>query len=144
MDIHFTPLKIIEGTGGAVLHALKASSPDYVGFGEAYFSTVFYGETKNWRKHTRMTCNLIVPVGGVKFCVIDGSASKAAGKLVTKEFELSRSNYGRLTIPPGYWFNMQGMEPGLNLILNIADIEHDAGEMVTLQGGNISFQSFQF
>lgn len=144
MDIIFTPLKIIEGTGGKVLHGIKASSQGFIGFGEAYFSTISFGETKNWRKHLRMTCNLIVPIGCVKFSIVDEPASLSAGELITQKFELSPVNYGRLTIPPGYWFNMQGTDPKINLVLNIADQEHDASELLTLPASIQNLQNFQF
>ena len=53
--------------GGNVLHALKASEKEFHGFEEAYFSTIEINKIKAWKRHLRMTMNLIVPVGEVQF-----------------------------------------------------------------------------
>ena len=62
-----TPLRRIYHPKGDVLHALKSTESDYQGFGEAYFTTIIKNETKGWKKHQRMTMNLIVPTGSVRF-----------------------------------------------------------------------------
>jgi dTDP-4-dehydrorhamnose 3,5-epimerase len=122
-----TPLKIVPNPKGNILHALKRSDPGYKAFGEAYFSTVHYGEIKGWKKHSRMLLNVLVPVGEIKFVLYDdrpGSVTKGN----YREERLSLSNYNRLTIPPAIWMGFQGLGAGLNLLLNIADIEHDPRE----------------
>ena len=43
---------------------------------------------------------------------------------------LSHSNYKRLTIPPGLWVAFEGIGMNLNLLLNIADLEHDPQEII--------------
>lgn len=62
-----TSLKRVRVTGGDVLHALKMTDDGFDGFGEAYFSMIEQGEIKGWKYHKRMTMNLIVPLGSVKF-----------------------------------------------------------------------------
>ena len=57
-----TPLKQIYNSKGDIFHAMKKSDKGFNGFGEAYFSTILKGEIKGWKKHTRMTLNIIVPV----------------------------------------------------------------------------------
>ena len=69
--ITISPLKEIEVEGGNVLHALKKSDSSFKDFGEAYFSFVNFGHVKAWKKHSKMTLNLIVPIGEVKFVFID-------------------------------------------------------------------------
>ena len=44
--ILLTPLKVIHHPKGDIYHALKASSPGYQGFGEAYFSIIKKGDIK--------------------------------------------------------------------------------------------------
>jgi dTDP-4-dehydrorhamnose 3,5-epimerase len=118
-----TPLKRIEGAAGDVLHGLKASAPGYAGFGEAYFSEIHEGAVKSWRRHSRVTVNLIVPVGQVRFAVHDEAQQQTEG------YELgARRNYARLTIAPGIWFAFKGAGPGSSLILSIIDREHDPAE----------------
>ena len=65
--VTLTPLRQIHHSKGDVFHALKNTESSFSEFGEAYFTTVHAGETKGWKKHTRMRMNLIVPVGSVRF-----------------------------------------------------------------------------
>ena len=125
--IKITPLKCFESSSGSVMHALKSSDPDFVQFGEAYFSTVNKSAVKGWKRHKQMIANLIVPSGSVKFVLFD-SRLEPIEPSKFEEVILSRDNYVRLTIPPGIWFAFQGLSPDLNLILNIASVEHDPNE----------------
>ena len=43
-----TPLKQIYHPKGNVFHGMKKSDPGFSGFGEAYFSTINFGDTKIW------------------------------------------------------------------------------------------------
>lgn len=122
-----TPLKIIEHPKGNIFHGMKNVDPGYVDFGEAYFSTITKGEIKAWKKHFRMTLNLIVPVGKVKFVLFD-DREHSPSENTFGEIILSTENYYRLTIPPNVWMGFQGIGDNLNLILNIADIPHDPDE----------------
>lgn len=120
----FTPLKQIHVPGGDVFHALKKSEDSFRGFGEAYFSFVEKDVVKGWKRHSRMYCNLIVPVGLVTFNCIspDGRAS------IFRLGSGTGGGYGRLTIPPGYWFGFGGCFEPTSCILNIADILHEPDE----------------
>ncbi|MDG1737050.1 MAG: dTDP-4-dehydrorhamnose 3,5-epimerase [Paracoccaceae bacterium] len=127
-DIIFTPLKIIPTPGGSVQHAMKKSDEGFSGYGEAYFSVCETGVVKAWKLHKEMTLNLIVPVGSIRFVVFDPCESfESQGTF--NEFVLSPSNYGRLTIPPKLWMGFQGLSNGGNILLNIANLEHDPDEV---------------
>lgn len=126
-----TPLKIIPGENGDVLHAMKVSDPTFSTFGEAYFSTVKDGSRKGWKKHTRMVLNLVVPVGEIAFVLYDERAGSATrGHFF--EIRLSRKNYQRLTVPPGIWMAFSGTGGGDNMLLNMASIQHDPAEAENL------------
>lgn len=127
-----TPLEIIGGDLGDVLHAMKQDDPGCGRFGEAYFSTVRFNAVKAWKRHSRMTSNLVVPAGEVRFVIVDDRPGNGAGQSVM-EVVLSRENYRRLTVPPGLWMGFQGVDRGLNLLLNIADIPHDPAECEQLE-----------
>ncbi len=121
-----TPQRRIETPKGDVLHALKRSGPGFAGFGEAYFSMVDAGSIKGWKRHSRMTLNLVVPVGRVRFVILQSDA--VAGEIKASEtIELGLANYARLTVPPGLWLAFQGLE-AVNLVLNVASEEHDPAE----------------
>jgi dTDP-4-dehydrorhamnose 3,5-epimerase len=126
-----TPLKIIPTDNGDVLHGLKATDQGFISFGEAYFSTVGQGKKKGWKKHTRMTLNLIVTSGAIGFILFDDRADSATQKELFK-VNLSRDNYQRLTVPPGIWVAFSGESGEENMLLNIASIQHDPTEAVNL------------
>ena len=133
-----TPLKRIENSKGDIFHAMKASSEGFAGFGEAYFSTVHAGDIKGWKCHTRMTLNLVVPVGAVRFVIYDdqdGSTTKGQFFDIT----LSADNYARLTIAPGLWMAFQGIGEAQNMLLNMANIEHDPTEAINRDLGETEF-----
>lgn len=127
--IEITPLKIIEGADGNVMHAIKNSDPQYSQFGEAYFSTVKYQKIKGWKKHSQMISNLIVPHGEIQFVFYDDRQNS-----ITKDayltINLSQKNYQRLTVQPGLWMAFKGMGKGQNMVLNFANICHDPNESI--------------
>lgn len=132
-DILITPLARIATSGGDVLHAMKQSDAGYSGFGEAYFSWVAAGAVKAWKRHTRMTMNVVVPVGQARFVFrLDG----------TEEFrveEIGVARYARLTVPPGIWFGFKGLLEPQSLVLNIASIPHDPNEVERLTLSEIKY-----
>jgi len=69
--IILTPLKQIYNPKGDIFHAMKKSDKGFDGFGEAYFSTVHQSDIKGWKKHTKMTLNLVVARGEIEFVVYD-------------------------------------------------------------------------
>ena len=74
--VTLTPLKQIYNPKGNIFHAMKKNDDGFDGFGEAYFSTVRKDDIKGWKKHTKMTLNLIVPVGTIEFVVYDENAKE--------------------------------------------------------------------
>lgn len=133
--LYITPLKQIPHPKGDILHGIRKTDPGFTGFGEAYFSTIKQGDIKAWKRHSRMTLNLIVPEGEVKFVLYDDRENSITAGLF-QEITLSKSNYKRLTIPPNIWMGFQGLGNGLNLLLNVADIEHDPNEQENVSPEN--------
>ena len=125
--VSLTPLEIIPGDAGDILHAMKRTDASFCGFGEVYFSTVNRGQVKDWKRHRKMTLGLVVPCGEIKFVLYDDRAkSPSCGKIL--EIVLSLGNYQRLTVPPMIWMGFMGIGHGLNMLLNIASIPHDPQE----------------
>src|ERR1700676_1762471 len=127
VDFLLTPLRIIPGVSGEVMHALKQEEGSFQGFGEAYFSTVNNGALKGWKKHQKMILNLVVPMGTIRFVLYDGRSDSKSFRTI-QELTLSRENYQRLTVPAGIWMAFQGIGEGENMLLNIASIPHDPSE----------------
>ena len=56
------------------------------------------------------------------------------------DVSLSIDNYYRLTVPPNLWIAFKGIDKDINLLLNIADFEHDPKEIERLELPDISYQ----
>tara|TARA_Y100001960_G_C14682119_1_gene831770 strand:- start:172 stop:621 length:450 start_codon:yes stop_codon:yes gene_type:complete len=133
-----TPLKKIFHPKGDIFHGIKKSDKGFSGFGEAYFSIIKKSEIKGWNKHKKMTLNLVVPIGEVIFVIYDDrEESKSKGSFFT--VVLSPSNYQRLTVPIGLWMAFRGNGSIINLILNVASIEHDPNEIERLDLDQIDY-----
>jgi dTDP-4-dehydrorhamnose 3,5-epimerase len=130
-----SPLRIIQGDSGNVMHALKKSDKTFSAFGEAYFSTVEKDAVKGWKRHRQMTLNLIVSAGEIFFVLYD-TREKSSTRGILQEITLSLNNYQRLTVPPGIWMAFKGLDSSVNMLLNIASIPHDPAEAENLPVNN--------
>ncbi|KJY78460.1 dTDP-4-dehydrorhamnose 3,5-epimerase [Vibrio coralliilyticus] len=129
--VSITPLKRIYHEKGDIYHAMKSSEETFSSFGEAYFSTINFSDVKGWKKHQKMIMNIIVPIGSIKFVLYDDRPhSITRGEYF--ETVICKSNYVRLTVPPGVWMAFQGITSETNLLLNIANVEHDPNEAVSV------------
>jgi dTDP-4-dehydrorhamnose 3,5-epimerase len=125
-DVLITHLDVIDTLGGNVMHAMKETSHGYSGFGEAYFSKVEKGAIKAWKRHNKMTLNLVVPIGAIRFVMFD---DREVSNIKYQEVIISKDNYCRLTVPPMIWIGFQGLSDNCSMLLNIANIEHDQYEV---------------
>ena len=121
-QILVTPLRRFQVEGGDVLHAMKNSDSGYVNFGEAYFSLIKVGAIKAWKRHLRMTLNIVVPFGEVIYAFLDEQGT-------IREELVSENRYVRLTVPPGIWFGFKGLYAPYSIMMNVADIPHDPTEI---------------
>lgn len=131
-----TPLNVIDTPGGNVMHAMKKTSAGYAGFGEAYFSQIEKGAIKAWKRHKKMTLNLVVPVGKIKFILFD---DRKESDIQFQKIIISKSSFFRLTVPPMVWMGFQGLSNGGSMVLNIASIEHDPLEVDRLKVDKINY-----
>ena len=122
------PLKRIYNPKGDILHALKSTDDGYLGFGEAYFTQIHPGEIKGWKRHNRMTLNLVVVIGKVKFIIYDDrTGSDTYGSFF--EIVLSpKDNYQRLTVSPGLWMAFSGIDSQTSVLMDIIPEPHDDTE----------------
>ena len=116
------------------MHALKTSDNGFIGFGEAYFSWIEKGAIKAWKCHKRMTLNLVVPLGEVRF--VFNLPEQNADFLVE---DIGENRYARLTVPPGIWFGFKGKSSGSSLLVNFADTVHDPDEVLLKSKSEISY-----
>lgn len=121
MDPEITKLSRINNDKGSVYHIIK--NPEFV-IKEVYLSSLSKNVVKGWKQHKKMTLNLVVIKGNVKFTIKNNSNSW--------EFVIGDNNYCRLTLPPMNWFCFEGLENN-NTIINCADIVHDPNEVNLLE-----------
>lgn len=126
VELH--PLKHIIVPKGDIYHALKCTDKGYTGFGEAYFSQIESGEVKGWKRHNRMTLNIIVPVGKIKFIVYDDRNESPTFGLFQEIVLSPEYNYQRLTLAPGLWMAFQGIDEKTSMLMDIIPEPHDPSE----------------
>ena len=137
--ILFSPVKKINHENGDLFHIIRSFDEGFDGFGEAYISTVKYNEIKAWKRHFKMTANMVVPCGRVKMIIFDDRAdSKTNG--IFNEYILSIDNYYRLTIPPNLLYGFMGLDKEINMIINVANIPHNPNEQINYEKDYIKYK----
>ena len=135
--VWFEPKRIIADARGSVMHHLRSDSPSFAAFGEVYSSTIFQGSVKAWKKHRRVSQNIVVPVGSVRFVIFDDRVdSPSRGELY--EITIGRERYGLLHIPPGVWYGFQGVAQGESVLVNCVDEPHDPAESERLPEDSVA------
>ncbi len=122
------PLLRIEDRRGSLLRMLRVDDPGFERFGEIYFSGIREGTVKAWRRHSRVTSNLAVPLGTVRLVLHDDRAGSPT-RLQTMVIEIGERNYVLVTIPPGIWTGWQCLGGDYALVANCATEPHDDAEV---------------
>jgi len=133
IKIKVTPQKIIKLSFGNIMRFLKKGELKNWSFGEAYFSKIKFGKIKAWKLHSKMTLNLIVPVGKVKFVFYSQKSKRF------RVIKIGEKKYSRLTIPPKIWFGFKGLNKPESVILNIANLKHSNKEIMRCKKNKIKF-----
>ena len=107
---------------GDVFKILNHKSKNYKGFGELYITTLNKGASKGWNFHKRMTCNLFVIKGKVKFFL------KKDNKSINKI--LSEDTNQILTLKPKVWFKIVNLVKQKSKIINFANLVHNNNEII--------------
>jgi dTDP-4-dehydrorhamnose 3,5-epimerase len=135
-------LRQISDARGTVLHHMRSDAPDFVRFGECYFSEVLPGAIKAWKRHRAQTQNFSVPTGRIKLVIFDdrpGSPTRG----VLSAMELGRPDaYRRVRVPPGLWYGFACLSATPALLANCADLPHDPadGELVAQDHAAIPYR----
>ena len=115
------------------MHFLKKSDSNYKKFGEAYFSWIKPDKIKAWKFHKKMSLNLAVPYGKVKFVFFIKKLKKF------KIIVVGEKNYKMISVPPGIWFGFKGLAKHESIILNIANAQYNSKEILRLKKNKIKF-----
>jgi len=129
--VQWLNLKVIDDERGSVLHMVRTNTLGVSGFGEIYFSELKPNVVKGWKIHHSMTQRLTVPIGLVRFVLVDArEGSLTRGRSVN--YIVGRpENYGLLIIPPGIWYAFENLSISSSLVANCADKIHDPIESTT-------------
>ena len=115
------------------MRVLKKNDLKNWNFREAYFSKIKFGKVKAWKFHLKMMLNLIVPYGKVKFVFYSQKTKRF------RTIEIGEKKYSRLTVPSKIWFGFKGTGKQENIILNLANIQHDPKEVLRCNKNKIKF-----
>ena len=118
------PLRRIPDERGFIMHMLRADDPNFVQFGEIYFSTAYPGVIKGWHQHKEVTLNYAVIVGMIKLVLYDDREnSPTQGGLM--EVYLGTDSHALTIIPPGLWNGFKGMHSPFSMVANCSTHPHD-------------------
>jgi len=128
--LKLTPLKQICDQRGSVMHYLNSDSPNYLKFGEVYFSTVKAGIIKGWKFHKTITQNFCIPFGIIKIVVYDNREKSETYGYIDEIILNNYDNYYLLTMPPKLWYSFKCISENYAIIANVIDEKHSQNETV--------------
>ena len=130
--------KVITDDRGKILHMLRNDDPNYVKFGEIYFSYVYPKKIKAWHIHKKMTLNYVAAFGKIKLVLYDDRQnSKTNGKI--QEIFLSNDDHFLVIIPPMIWNGFTSADDNIAVLANCSDIPHDKSEILRMDFNDPKF-----
>ena len=131
-EISIKNLSIINNKKGDILKGFLKSDNKTINVKEVYFSEINPNQIKAWKKHKKMTSNLIAVKGEIKIVI-----QKKDKSFVTEI--ISKKNYKMISIPPNFWFGFQCISTEAGMLVNISNEEHDDLESEQLDIEKILF-----
>lgn len=133
--IKVIPQKIIKNKKGDIIRVLRLRGlkKDNFKFRESYFTKIKYKNIKGWKLHKKMTLNLFVALGAVKFVFFSEK------KNIFKEIISTDKNCLRIKVPPKTWVAFKGIKKPISIILNICDVVHSKREVISVSLNKIKY-----
>ena len=119
-----TDLHRIETSSGYVQKFFDKNRPEFIAFGEVYFSCLKTNLARPPKVHLKMTMNIIVISGSVQFEFFP--CDDRSSSIVLLQHEIPQL----LTVPPGIKFSFRKVSSDQAMICNVSDIIHDEGEII--------------
>jgi dTDP-4-dehydrorhamnose 3,5-epimerase len=129
--VRIVPRARIPDERGTVMHMLKATDPEFLGFGEIYFSTVYPGVVKGWHRHSEMTLNYACVHGRIKLVLYDDREGSPTRGEIMERF-LGPDDYSLVQVPPGVWNGFKGMGSEAAIVANCSTHPHDPARSTRL------------
>ena len=126
-------LKVIMLPAGNNIHIIRKNEMKKWSLEEAYFSKIKFGKIKAWKFHKKMTLNLTVPYGNVKFVFYCNKNKKF------RTINIGKNKYTRITVPPKIWFGFKGLSKPESVILNLANFRYNKKEIVRKKINQIKY-----
>ena len=128
-------LRRISDERGSVWHMLRRDDPEFIRFGEIYFSTVYPGAVKAWHFHKRMTLNYAVVAGMIKLVLYDNrKKSSTRGELM--EIYAGSLQYNLITVPPMIWNGFKGIGTEMAVVANCSTLPYVSHEIIRMDPQN--------
>jgi dTDP-4-dehydrorhamnose 3,5-epimerase len=121
--------KTIVVEGGNVRRGLRLTDDCFAGFGELYFTEIERDRIKGWKRHTKMVMNLLPVAGEIALYI------KRDFNDTHEEVRFGLDDYKLVSIEPNVWVAFKGLS-NLNIMANLASIEHDPIESETIPYGD--------
>lgn len=120
---------------GKIMHLMKSTDPEFIGFGEIYFSCGYPGVVKAWHIHKEMTLNNCCIIGMIKLVLYDArDGSPTRGNLM--ECFIGEDNYCAVQIPPGVTNGYKAYGGEMAMLANCATMPHDPEELIYIDPFN--------
>ena len=133
-----TKLKKINLPKGNVLKFIDKKNKNFIKFEKVFFSFVNYKSIKAWKMHKKMTLNIVVPIGNVRFVLFEMKKNKVSK---IEEVKIGQNDYRLLTINPKIWYGFIGISKNPSMIVSLTNMLHDENEMVR---ENINFFDYNW
>tara|TARA_B100001173_G_C16026337_1_gene564200 strand:- start:240 stop:689 length:450 start_codon:yes stop_codon:yes gene_type:complete len=122
-------LRKIPDERGAIYHMLRSDDPDFIQFGEIYFSIAYPNVIKGWHEHTKQTQNYAVIDGMIKLVLYDNRKNSKTFKSLNELF-IGDLNYSLVTIPTGIIMGYKCIGNKTSILANCSTHTHDPKEMI--------------
>lgn len=125
------PLKKIPDGRGCIYKMQENSDPEFKGFGEIYFSTIYPGIVKGWHKHKTAVLNYTVIQGMIRLVLCD----LRPGSLTYNEIQeiyLGDQAYSLVQIPAQVWNGFQCIGNQTSIVADLINVNHNEDEMERL------------
>ena len=112
---------------GAVYRMLRRTDDHFPGFGEIYFSSVYEGVVKAWKRHRSLVGSYVCVHGRVRMVLYD-DREKASSRGTLAEIEMGPDRYRLVVVPPGVWNGFVGLASPVSVMANCASEVYDPAE----------------
>ena len=118
--------EFIQNPSGNIEKLINNYSKHFYGFNELYISNIKKNHIKAWKKHQKMTCNLFVIKGKIKFVILDDNKK-------FNEIIISEDDNKFVTIFPNTIFGFKGLGETESKLLNFSNFLHDQNESIRFE-----------